>query len=106
MQFYMTDDEILASYRQAKYPRRQIGVLADLNACKTDEIRQHLMELGALAAPRRTGHELKFERAAALALYKRGYNDCAIARALGVSNTAIRRWRCDLNLPKNRTRGR
>lgn len=35
---YMTDSEIYRVYRQAKHKSRQIGILADLNGCSTEEI--------------------------------------------------------------------
>lgn len=47
----MTVEEIVTSYRQAKNPQTQIGVLADLNVCGRREIRELLTEAGALAAP-------------------------------------------------------
>lgn len=47
----MTVDEIVTSYRQARNPQTQIGVLADLNVCSRKEIKELLMEAGALAAP-------------------------------------------------------
>lgn len=35
----MTDGEIQTSYRDAKYKRQQIRILAELNACSTDRIK-------------------------------------------------------------------
>ena len=35
----MTNEEIYRSYKQAKHPERQIGILADLNACRKEEIK-------------------------------------------------------------------
>lgn len=49
----MTVDEIVTSYRQAKNPQLQIGVLADLNVCSRKEIKELLTAAGALAAPLR-----------------------------------------------------
>ena len=40
--------EIVASYRTAKNPKAQIGVLADLNGCTEKEIEEILMQLGAI----------------------------------------------------------
>ena len=42
----MTDGEIVASYRQAKLPLKQIGILADLNQCGKKEIVEILREAG------------------------------------------------------------
>ena len=46
--FYMSDDEIAASYRQAKDPIGQIKVLAELNAVEEWVMRQHLIDIGAI----------------------------------------------------------
>lgn len=35
---HMTNDEIVRSYKEAKDPQKQIGILADLNLCKKSEI--------------------------------------------------------------------
>lgn len=43
----MTHDEIVADYKQAKQPMKQIGILADLNGVKKDEIVAILREAGA-----------------------------------------------------------
>lgn len=50
----MTVDEIVTSYRQAKNPQLQIGVLADLNVCTRKEIKDLLVEAGVLKAPLKT----------------------------------------------------
>lgn len=42
----MTKDEILRDYRAAKSKQNQIGVLADLNCCKSREIVNILLEAG------------------------------------------------------------
>lgn len=45
---YMTDAEIMSSYRKAKTPyekRKKTRVLAELNACGIDEMRDHLEKL-------------------------------------------------------------
>lgn len=43
---YMSDDEILISYRQAKFPRKQIGILAEMNLCDRSRIIQILSDCG------------------------------------------------------------
>lgn len=53
---HMTDGEIVNSYRLARDPRRQIGVLAELNAVPPSVIREVLAEAGELVLkPRKTG---------------------------------------------------
>lgn len=42
----MTKEEIVRDYMQAKTPRKQIGILAELNACKKSEIVEILKEAG------------------------------------------------------------
>lgn len=42
----MTSAEIVADYRQAAKPLKQIGILADLNGCKRQEIVEILREAG------------------------------------------------------------
>ena len=42
----MTHDEIVADYKQAKQPMKQIGILAELNGVKRDEIVNILREAG------------------------------------------------------------
>lgn len=45
---HMTADEIVRSYREAKAPSKQITILAQLNCCSTDDIRNLLKDAGAL----------------------------------------------------------
>lgn len=42
----MSDSEIVRSYKEAKDKRSQVGVLADLNACSKDYIREILQRNG------------------------------------------------------------
>lgn len=45
----MSEEEIVRSYRQAANPKKQIGVLAELNLTNTSEIRKILERNGAMA---------------------------------------------------------
>lgn len=47
----MTEQEIVKSYKNAKDKRSQVGVLAELNACSNDYIRQILHQNG-IEAPK------------------------------------------------------
>ena len=47
----MTKEEILQEYREAKYPMKQIGILADENQCSRREIADLLLAAGAELAP-------------------------------------------------------
>lgn len=42
----MSKERILAEYRQAKDKKKQIGILADLNACDQNKIMEILKEMG------------------------------------------------------------
>ena len=42
----MTAEEICREYRTAKAPTKQIGILAELNACTKDEIKRVLIQHG------------------------------------------------------------
>lgn len=44
--FYMTDSEILASWRRAANRKEQVQILADLNACSEEKMRAKLEALG------------------------------------------------------------
>jgi len=90
----MTDYEIAADFRQAKNKERQIGILADLNACKKDRIINILHEKGVLK-------DMKVDVIKAKQLYDQGLTDNKIAEELGVSGEAIRQWRKGAGLKNN-----
>lgn len=48
---YMTKEEILREYREAKQPMKQIRILADENACTKREIVEILLEAGETVPP-------------------------------------------------------
>lgn len=48
---YMSDGEIITFYRQAADKRKQIGILADLNATTKETITWILKRAGALNSP-------------------------------------------------------
>lgn len=48
MDLPMNNAEIVASYKNAAYPDKQIAVLADLNVCKKSDIKRILQDAGAL----------------------------------------------------------
>lgn len=50
----MTKEEILREYRQARYPMKQIGILADENQCSKREIVDFLLAAGAEVPPQFT----------------------------------------------------
>lgn len=104
---YMTDGEIVNSYRLARDPRRQIGVLAELNAVPTSVIREILAEAGELVLkPRKTGggHPLGFDAAEARRLFDAGLSDKEMAEKLGTKVRNIQFWRQGQGLLRPRGR--
>lgn len=100
----MTVDEIVTSYRQAKNPQLQIGVLADLNVCTRKEIKDLLAEAGALKAPpeKKGGRPATFDTELARRLWSEGLTDTEIAAQLGIPvvRFAKRRQRVGLLRPR------
>lgn len=104
----MSDAEILSSYRGAKDSEKQIGVLADLNAVKSDEMRQYLHKLGApVELPKEKPHKVRkppvpnFDVSRALELHAEGLSDLDIAEQLGVKVTNFAAWRRGQGIPAN-----
>lgn len=93
---HMTDGEIVSSYRTARDPRRQIGVLAELNAVPPSVIREVLEEAGELPMKPRShggGRPLGFDAAAARQMFEAGLTDEQIGAKLGAKPRAIVEWR-------------
>ena len=74
----MSESEIVSSYRTARDPKRQIGILAELNAVTPREIREVLEAAGALMLKPRShggGRPLSFDAAAARQMFEAGLTD-------------------------------
>ena len=99
-------EEIVRSYRMAADPKKQIKVLAELNACSVKEIRQVLVGEGVL--PRETeipeepkkAAKKRFDEAVAKMLYEEGLDDAAIAKATGATAHTVAKWRSRNGLRK------
>lgn len=92
----MSESEIVSSYRTARNPKRQIGILAELNAVTPREIREVLEEAGALMLKPRShggGRPLSFDAAAARQMFEAGLTDEEMARKLGVPEKRLAEWR-------------
>lgn len=92
----MSESEIVSSYRTARDPKRQIGILAELNAVAPREIREVLEEAGALVLKPRShggGRPLSFDAAAARQMFEAGLTDEEMARKLGVPEKRLADWR-------------
>lgn len=101
----MTVDEIVTSYRQAKNPQLQIGVLADLNVCTRKEIKDLLAEAGVLKAPpeNKGGRPVTFDTELARRLWGEGLTDTEIAAQLGIPVVRFAKWRQRVGLLRPRT---
>ena len=95
----MTEYEIKQAYRFAKYPNRQIKILAQLNACRTKEIRKIVADEENISG---FGRYVKATEEDKMRLYSMGLSDGRIAEQLGTSETTIWKWRRKNNLPHNR----
>lgn len=86
----MTDTEIRAEYNTAKDKRKQVEILADLNACSAAQMIDKLKELGCEVdeAPKRTYKKLDTEKV--LELYRKGMTQRKIAEELGTAQSTIR----------------
>ena len=70
--------EIVASYRTARNPKAQIGVLADLNGCSQKESEEVLIQLGAMKPTERkkpNPRKIDVDTAAARELLEQGMTD-------------------------------
>lgn len=98
--------EIVRSYRMAADPKKQIKVLAELNACSVKEIRQVLVGEGVLPRETEVPEEPKkaarkrFDEETARMLYEEGLDDAAIAKATGMTAHTVAKWRSRNGLRK------
>jgi hypothetical protein len=93
----MEDWEIRQSYRTSKYKIKQIQILAQINACDEKQI----LKICGLADEAMTCSKRK---QLYIDMYKQGKYDCEIARAAGVTSSAVKAWRSKNMLPSNRER--
>lgn len=97
--------EIVASYRTAKNPKAQIGVLADLNGCTEKEIEEVLMQLGAIKPAERkkpNPRKISVDAAAARELLEQGMTDEEAAAALDIGVHKFAEWRREAGIKPNR----
>ena len=97
--------EIVASYRTARNPKAQIGVLADLNGCSPKEIEEVLIQLGAMKPTERkkpNPRKIDVDAAAARELLEQGMTDEEAASALGVGIQKFAEWRRGAGIKPNR----
>lgn len=97
--------EIVASYRTAKNPKAQIGVLADLNGCSEKEIEEVLVQLGAMEPAERkkpNPRKINVDADKARELLEQGLTDVEAAASLGISISKFAEWRREEGLKPNR----
>lgn len=89
-----SDDEIMGLWRRAENRMVQVKILAELNACTKADMLDKLESLGVdVAVYRLAKPQAKLDPERALQLYRKGYNDVQIARALGVKRKTVLHWR-------------
>lgn len=99
-------EEIVRSYRMAADPKKQIKVLAELNACSVKEIRRVLVGEGVLPRETEVPEEPKkaarkrFDEETARMLYEEGLDDAAIAKETGMTAQTVAKWRSRNGLRK------
>lgn len=97
--------EIVASYRTAKNPKAQIGVLADLNGCSEKEIEEILIQLGAMKGTEKkkpNPRRINVDEEKARELLAQGMTDEEAAAALGIGTHKFAEWRREAGLKPNR----
>ena len=83
----MSESEIVSSYRTARDPKRQIGILAELNAVTPRVIREVLEEAGELPMKPRSrggGRPLGFDAGLARQMFEAGLTDEQISLETGI----------------------
>lgn len=101
----MSAQEIVTSYKTAADPKKQIGILAELNACTVGEIEAVLIQLGAMEkSDRRKPHPraVQVDGDKARELLAQGLTDEETADALGVGLGKFRDWRRGEGIRPNR----
>lgn len=107
----MTDEQINREYRLHGCSKSYITVLADLNACTTNQIKKVLglaskkERMAAISKPDGRGRSgrkpLPVDWEKVMSLYQEGLRDREIARQVGCSHHTIGRWRRDNDLGVN-----
>lgn len=101
----MSAQEIVTSYKTAADPKKQIGILAELNACTVGEIEAVLIQLGAMEkSDRKRPHPraVQVDGDKARELLAQGLTDEETADALGVGLGKFRDWRRGEGIRPNR----
>lgn len=101
----MSAQEIVTSYKTAADKKKQIKILAELNACTVGEIEEVLLQLGAMEkSDRRKPHPraVQVDGDRARELLAQGLTDEETAAALGVGLGKFQDWRRGAGIRPNR----
>lgn len=101
----MSAQEIVTSYKTAADKKKQIKILAELNACTVGEIEEVLIQLGAMEkSDRRKPHPraVQVDGDKARELLAQGFTDEETAAALGVGLGKFQDWRRGAGIRPNR----
>ena len=100
--------EIVRSYQMAADPKKQIKVLAELNACSVKEIRRVLVGEGVLPRETEVPEEPKkaarkrFDEETARMLYEEGLDDAAIAKETGMTAHTVAKMKKQADVPSTK----
>ena len=101
--YQMSDEEIKLKWARGGKKVPDVRCLADLNAVDVPTMRQKLIELGCDSVPDMTLHKNKTNPPVphddAYALYLQHMSDADIGAQVGLSATAIRKWRAQWGYP-------
>lgn len=107
----MTDGDIITSYRQAKDPKAQLAVLADLNVCSISVMHKKLTALGLNPEPLPPKKEVfpskkkkpQIDDALARKMVEDFKTEAEIAEAFHVSKYAVQQWKREnkIVVPRN-----
>lgn len=89
-------NEMLRLYNEGKTDREIADTLSEEINVVTGWRRNHHLPVNlSKRTLERQQHQITYER-----LYRQGYDDYSLARAVGVVNAAVRRWRKRRGLPE------
>lgn len=97
----MSVEEIVDSYKSAKYKSRQIGVLAELNECSRAEMEELLELNGEDPKKFKSSKRKQIDYRKVRELYDAGETDVGIAYRMGCSKESIKMWRDKEDLDQN-----
>lgn len=86
----MTDNEIRTSYKYAKYPKEQIRILAQLNACSRSKIEMIIFGKNRVRARMRGRNDVVVDVEEMSKDYNAGVNFRQLSKKYGISEYAVK----------------